>query len=153
MNRRFQRRVSGNWTLTSPISTGSERVWRDDEFEIAEFPRGETADSSFTGGLKAPIMLRREVEVIDDIRRIKREAREPFFSSVGDADWEFSSALEREDNERRLAGRETGVTWRLDPADDMDMVRSSTVGAGDSTVWLLEISSFVSCCSTVSGLA
>ena len=96
------------------------------------------------------MMLRREVDVIDDMRRIKREAREPFFSSVGEE--VFSSALEREENESRLPGREPGVACRPDPADETDMLRSSGRLAG-SAVGLWEgVSSFVSC-STVNGLA
>jgi hypothetical protein len=81
--------------------------------------------SSFTGGDKAPMMLRREFEVMEDTRRMRREAREPFFSSTGEDEVKFSSVREREERERRLPGREFGVACRPDPADEIDMLRSS----------------------------
>ena len=85
----------------------------------------KAASSSLTGELKAPIILRREVEVIDDIRRIRREARDPFLlsSEVGE-ECIFSSVFDREDNESRLVGRETGAC-RLEPADEIDKLRLS----------------------------
>lgn len=68
------------------------------------------------------MMLRREVEVMDDMRRIRREARDPFFSSdVGEVDWIVSSLLVREAKERRLPGRDVA----LEPADETDGLRSS----------------------------
>jgi hypothetical protein len=71
------------------------------------------------------MMLRREFEVMEETRRMRREAREPFFSSIGEEEFKFSSVLEREDKESRLPGREFGVASRPDPADEIDMLRSS----------------------------
>lgn len=46
-----------------------------------------TYSSSLTGELRAPIMLRRELDVIDDTRRMSREVRDIFLSSdVEEAD-------------------------------------------------------------------
>lgn len=87
--------------------------------------------SSLTGELRAPIMLRRELDVIDDIRRMSREVRDIFLSSdVEEVDWTLSSVLEREGREGRLPGRLSGrlpgrdVAWRLDVVDDIDGLRS-----------------------------
>lgn len=95
------------------------------------------------------MMLRREVDVMDDMRRIRREAREPFLSSGEEG--LFSSGLEREDKDSRLAGRETGVACRLDPADEIDMLRVSE-RRGSSAGGLWDCGSLDSC-STVNGLA
>lgn len=107
------------------MSIGSETRERDNDREMVEVSIG-LASSSFTGGLRAPMMLRRELVVIDDMRRMRREARDAFFSSgEGELAWTFSSALEREDNERRLPGRDADAVGRLDPADEIDMLRVS----------------------------
>ena len=68
-------------------------------------------------------MLRRELDVIEDIRRMSREVRDIFLSSdVEEADWTLSSVREREGREGRLPGRD--VAWRLDVVDDIDGLRS-----------------------------
>lgn len=135
---------------------GFDRLWCEDDGERADSPAAmEARSSSFTGELRAPIMLRREVAVIDDTRRIRREARDTLLSSaVGEEDCRFSSVFVREDNDSRLVGRETEVC-RLEPADDMDMLRSSTWrtgSAGGGGVKLGGAESSIDSCSTVSGL-
>lgn len=128
MTRRFHRRVSGNWTFTSPISIASEvRELVDSEALLDPFVRVGTYSSSLTGELSAPIMLRRELDVIDDMRRMSREVRDGFLSSgVEETDWTLSSVLEREGGEGRLPGRLSGrdVAWRLDVVDEIDKLRS-----------------------------
>lgn len=79
--------------------------------------------SSLTGELSAPIMLRRDVDVMDDMRRMSRDVRDAFFSSdVEEVDCMVSSVMVREGGEGRLPGRE--VAGRLDPVDDIDILRS-----------------------------
>lgn len=152
MTRRFQSNVSGNWTLTSPISIGSEvRDVVDVGASLELFPNVGVYSSSLTGELRAPMMLRREVDVMDDIRRMRREARDAFLSSeVGDADWAGSLVLGRDDRESRLPGRDDD--GRPDPVDDIDMLRSSGREASAIDAWDDGGSSAISC-STVNGLA
>jgi hypothetical protein len=63
------------------MSIGSETRVRDEDAEIGLVSIG-LVSSSLTGGLRAPMMPRREVVVKEDTRRMIREARDAFFSSV-----------------------------------------------------------------------
>lgn len=67
----------------------------------------EACSCSLTGELSAPIMLRRDVDVIDDMRRMSRDVRDAFFSSdVEEVDCMVSSVMVREGGEGRLPGRD-----------------------------------------------
>lgn len=134
------------------MSMGSEvRELVDPGALLDPFVRAGTCSSSLTGELRAPTMLRRELDVIDDIRRMSREVRDIFLSSdMEEADWTLSSVLEREEREGRLSGRD--VAWRLDVVDDIDGLRSWGRLAGSMDDTGGNGASAVSC-STVKGLA